>query len=222
MEWGETTFLEHLSATIVTVTDSEITCIGAQNAQGGRNIDYFIISTSLLGSRFQCTTDFAIPWAPHYGICLELAADPGIVVNCVLQKPDMPKKIDEIVKGNLEENSFQKKPKLENKLKQKEIADGKKAELILRETNDAKMFESIFQKTANENFDLEAGGEIGEHIRTHYERLTGEATTNANYPKTWPYGLSQSRTSGTINVKRTLAKQRTFSDIYRKPKQNPP
>ena len=87
----------------------------------------------------------------------------------------MPKKIDEIVKGNLEGNSFQKKPKLENKLKQKEIADGKKAELILRETNDAKMFESIFQKTANENFELEAGGKMGEHTRKHYERLTDEA-----------------------------------------------
>ena len=35
VDWGEKTFLEHLGATIVTVTDSEITCTGAKNTQWG-------------------------------------------------------------------------------------------------------------------------------------------------------------------------------------------
>ena len=66
VSWGETTVLQHLGAEIVVVTDSEITCTGARNTEGGRNIDYFIVSISLIGSGFSCTTDFARPWAPHF------------------------------------------------------------------------------------------------------------------------------------------------------------
>ena len=42
--WGEEKFLDHMKAEIVTVEDSDVTCLGAHNEKGGNNIDYFRIS----------------------------------------------------------------------------------------------------------------------------------------------------------------------------------
>ena len=64
---GEQIFLEHMQAEIVTVTNSEITCKGADNEDGGSNIDYVIISVCLLGGVKSCLADFKVPFAPHFG-----------------------------------------------------------------------------------------------------------------------------------------------------------
>ena len=46
--WGEKTFLDHMQAEIVEVTNSGFTCRGNANSYGGSMIDYFIISKALL------------------------------------------------------------------------------------------------------------------------------------------------------------------------------
>ena len=109
--WAEETFLEHLKAEIVTVTDSNITCVGAKNAEGGTNIDYCIGSIALLGNAMSVTTDFSVPFSPHFGICLELDANPSNVEIRTLTKPDMPKNIRHIETGEVEEHSFQNNQK---------------------------------------------------------------------------------------------------------------
>ena len=91
--WGDKTFLEHLAADIVVARNSSFTCTGANNAEGGRNIDYYILSNSLLGTVKDCYADFQVPFAPHFGIILEIAANPAKVMARSLIKPDLPKKI---------------------------------------------------------------------------------------------------------------------------------
>ena len=48
--WETTHLLDHLNAEIITAENSNFTCIGAKNEQGGTNIDYFIISRALLAA----------------------------------------------------------------------------------------------------------------------------------------------------------------------------
>ncbi len=64
-----------MQADIVVARNSNITCTGALNGDGGRNIDYFIISYALLGMIKDCWADFQVPSALHFGLVLELAAD---------------------------------------------------------------------------------------------------------------------------------------------------
>ena len=71
--WGTTPLLDHFNAEIITAENSNFTCIGDNNEQGGTNIDYFIISRALLAAVRSILVDTNVPWAPHYGIALRLA-----------------------------------------------------------------------------------------------------------------------------------------------------
>ena len=48
LQWGEKKCLEHMGAEIVSVRNSEITCVGAKNLKGGSNIDYYVMSVCFL------------------------------------------------------------------------------------------------------------------------------------------------------------------------------
>ena len=61
-------FDQCISGTIVEPGDAEFTC-----AQGGRTIDYCIVSRSLVGS-FQLKVDKGAPWSPHVGLVGRLQA----------------------------------------------------------------------------------------------------------------------------------------------------
>ena len=71
VSWGDKDFLARLEADIVVARNSNITCTGALNEDGGRNIDYFIISYALLGmitdfgrtSRFHLHLTLALCWS---------------------------------------------------------------------------------------------------------------------------------------------------------------
>ena len=114
--WGEKKILEHLNAEVVTVRNSTITCTGAKNTEGGTNIDYYIMPSCFLGGIKVAEADFQVPFAPHYGFVLKIAADPSAVLIKTLVQPDLPKKICEYDRKQLEENSFQKTGKPENKI----------------------------------------------------------------------------------------------------------
>ena len=73
--WGAKNFFEQLEAEVVTARNSNITCVGAANIEGGSNIDYYIISTSLLGCIDNCVADFDAPFSPHFGIALTIWAE---------------------------------------------------------------------------------------------------------------------------------------------------
>ena len=106
LHWGEKKYLEHLNAEIVTVRNSDITCVGAKNLKGGSNIDYYIMSTCLIGGIRKVEADFQVPFAPHYGIELLLEANPMQVLTRQLVKPDMPNAIGKIDKGEFYETNF--------------------------------------------------------------------------------------------------------------------
>ena len=79
----------------------------------------------------------------------------------------MFKKAHEIEKGEVDQNVFQKRSKPADKLQQKQLANAKKLELVLREANERRMFDRIFATTEAEQMKWEEAGQVGSHIRKH-------------------------------------------------------
>ena len=166
--------MAHFEADLVAARNSNITCTGALNEEGGRNIDYFIISNALLGMITDCWADFQVPLAPHFGLVLELAADPTKVMTRTLTKPDLPKDIAKYDKNLLEENSFQKSAKPTNKVQHQTVQDAKNEELFLRQLNDGDKWQHFFETTQHQHLDFGDNQEVSQHIKTHFEKMTGQ------------------------------------------------
>ena len=73
--WGLQDWLEHMKAEIVIPSNSKITCKGAKNSEGGRMIDYFIVSKCLLGIITWCEVDLTVPCPPNFGLRILLNAE---------------------------------------------------------------------------------------------------------------------------------------------------
>ena len=137
---------------------------------------------------------------------MELDAEPCTVHNCVLVKPDLPKQVHDIEKGTLEQNGFQKTAKPEAKLKQMKMAEAKKLELVFREAAEGRQFDKMFEKTEVEQLKFEESGQIGNHIRRHYESLTGDKAEDCLLFKTSANGQNQFNISGMKSVAKILLK----------------
>jgi len=172
--WGEKDFLAHMQADIVVARNSSITCTGAQNAEGGRNIDYFIVSYVLLGMLMDCWADFQVPFSPHFGLVLKLRADPTQIFTRALVQPEMPKAIAKYDSNMLEENSFQKTAKPANKVQHQKLQTAKKEELYLRQLNDGEKWQKIFEKTPHQELDFNVDHEVSQHVKKHFESMTGQ------------------------------------------------
>ena len=103
-----------------------------------------------MGGVKSCLADFNVPFAPHFGVCLELNSNPTLFNNCVLVMPDLPKKIKEMDKGTLYDNSLQNKPKPKNKLEHKKLIAAKSAELFDRKQDEGKRFDKCFMEEVSE------------------------------------------------------------------------
>ena len=66
------------------------------------------MSRCFLGGIKLAEADFQVPFAPHYGFVLKIAADPSAVLVKTMVQPDLPKRIGDYDRKQLEENSFQK------------------------------------------------------------------------------------------------------------------
>ena len=130
--WGDKSFLDHVGAEILEVTNSLFTCRGKSGTAGGSMIDYFIIFRSLLGLVLSVLADFSSECAPHYGIELVIRATAKDIENLELAKPSMPKELAMYDADAFEENSFQAKGKATCKLDQKRQREAKFEEVRLR------------------------------------------------------------------------------------------
>ena len=112
MHGGDTFFLDHLQAGVITITNNNFTCRGKKDGSGGSMLDFFIISKIRICLIASILVDFDSPWGPHYGIELTLKSDVRLIENHVIMKADMPKSLASFFAGDLEENSRQdlKKP----------------------------------------------------------------------------------------------------------------
>ena len=166
--------MEHFEAEVITARNSKITCVGADNEEGGTNIDYYIISNSLLGGIDDCEADFEAPFSPHFGLALTISADPGKVMKQELVKPDMPSNIALLDADLLEENSFQKAKPSGSKIEKQQIREAKRIEIMLRKSNDSKMWQDIFETTESNAIEFEET-EVANRIKQHFEEMTGSA-----------------------------------------------
>ena len=119
---GEKTWLEHMDAEIVTVSNSKFTCRGKQGQEGGSNIDYFIISRKLMPLVRLCEAVFESPWGPHFG--LKLHAKPSEVLLRILIQPNLPKEVLEMQKPKAQT----RKPVIENKIDRQKVRNEEKEE----------------------------------------------------------------------------------------------
>ena len=95
--WGTTTWLDHMYAELVQISNGMITCRGADNRgadneHGGNMIDYFIMSRPLVAAIISCEADFSVPFGPHYGLKLKFKAELSKILCKTLIKAEMPKK----------------------------------------------------------------------------------------------------------------------------------
>ena len=58
---GAAKILDHMKAEILLVMDSKFTCLGANNVDGGSDIDHFIISEVLLAAVKSIKVETSVP-----------------------------------------------------------------------------------------------------------------------------------------------------------------
>ena len=170
--WGAKNFLEHLEAEVITVRNYKFTCVGAENEEGGTNIDYYIVSISLLGCIEDCVADFDAPFSPHFGLALTISAELEQVQKQELVKPDMPANIALLDAELLEENSFRKAKPRGSKIEKREVRQTKRKEIMLRKSNDERLWRDTFEATEGNAIEFEQT-EIANRIKQHFEEMTG-------------------------------------------------
>ena len=148
--WGAKNFLEHREAEVVTARNSNITCVGAANEEGGTNIDYYIMSTSLLGCIENCLADFDCPFSPHFGLALTISADPKQVMT---QAPSG------------------------NKIQKQQLRLAKGEEICLRKKNDEQLWQDTFETTESTAVDFDES-EMTQQIKQHFEEMTDSKAAN--------------------------------------------
>ena len=85
---GDKTWLAQMNAEIVTVTNSEFTCVAGKSSKGGSMIDYFIMSRPLVALIVHALAVKDVPWGTHYGIDLRLQAIPqNFFYRCLVKPP---------------------------------------------------------------------------------------------------------------------------------------
>ena len=88
------------------------------------------MSKCFLGGIQHAEADFQVPFAPHFGFILRMAADPSAVLTKTLVQPDLPKTIGNYDRKQTEENSFRKVETPENNIQHQKLQIAKKQELI--------------------------------------------------------------------------------------------
>ena len=163
--------------------NSNFTCIGAKNEQGGTNIDYFIISRALLAAVRSILVDTNVPWAPQYGIALKFAWQLRKIQIMTLTPPDLPKNIKQLGEQRFENNELQQAKKPTNKIAQKQLQAAKQFEIKARERRDDGIWKALFKEVSGEEIKIESRGEANQAIIDYYEQMTGELPSDSPLTK---------------------------------------
>ena len=72
---GDKTWLDQMNCEIIQASNSTFACQSGKGIEGGRMIDYVIISKALLPLIRSLHAVMNAPWGPHFGLALSLCQD---------------------------------------------------------------------------------------------------------------------------------------------------